>query len=200
MEKTLFTLFMLLTGSLALAAAQSQNQPQTDESSNPSSNQMSRDRVTVTGCLQRGTSPNTYVLNNATPSTSYNRSMNDENQNQARADVDQNQEQSDQGMNQNQSTNQQDQADQGQMPSAEARTENNYILIPDTSSHVDLKSHIGHKVEITGKMMGGESRNYTQQRSETATGQMSRSQSSTHMGNQPEIKVTSIRHIAEACQ
>jgi hypothetical protein len=190
MKRTLITVFMLLAGSLVAAA-----QSQMDESNPSSQGQMNRDRITVTGCLQQGTSPNTYVLNNATTTPSTSSNMNDENQNQARADIDQNQ--TEQGMDQQ---NQTDQGYNQQMPSAEARAEDSYILIPDANSHVDLKSHIGHKVEITGKMMSGESKSYTQQRSETPNGQMSQSQSSTHMGNQPEIKVTSIRHIAETCQ
>lgn len=193
MKKTLMTMFMLLAGSLALTAApQSQDQPQTDEQSNPSAHsQTSSDRITVTGCLQQGTSPNTYVLNHAMPSNASSSYGGQTDQDQARADMNQNQNNPDMNMPSDQN--------QAQMPSEEARTENNsYVLIP--GSNVDLKSHIGHQVEITGKMMEGGTTTRSSQRSTTPTGQMSQSQSRTESGNQPEIKVMSIRHIAEACQ
>ncbi len=198
MRKTLITMFMLLAGSLALTAApQSQDQPQTDKQSSPSAqSQTSRDHITVTGCLQQGTSPNTYILNHAMPSNATSSYGGQNEQNQA---------ENDQNMNmpsdQNQAMNTPEQNNQGynsQMPSAEARTENNsYVLIP--GSNVDLKSHIGHQVEITGKMMGGKTTR-SAQRSTSPTGQMSQSQSTTENAGQPEIRVMSIRHLAETCQ
>jgi len=195
MRKTLITVFMLLVGSLALTVAtQSQDRPQTDEWSNPSSqNQMSRDHITITGCLQRGTTPDSYVLNNATPSSSSLRlwgRQTDQGQSQARADTEQGQG----------SMNRQDQNDQSynrQMPSAEARAESSYVLIPD--SNVDLKSHIGHKVEITGKMAGSDSGNWGSQRPSMPGGETSDSRSSSKTTEHPEIRVTSIKHLAETC-
>jgi len=179
MKKTLITMFMLLAGSLALtAASQSQDQPQMDNP--PAQGQMSQDHITVTGCLEQGTSPNTYVLNHAMRSnaTSSYSGQNDQNMDMPSND-------------QNQAMNPSDQDNNSQMPTEEARTENNsYVLIPDTSSKVDLKSHIGHKVEITGEMM----------RDGSTTNEMSQSQSSTQTSGQPEIRVMSIRHIAETCQ
>lgn len=200
MKKTLITMFMLLAGSLALTAApQSQDQPQTDEQSNPSAqSQTNPDHVTITGCLQEGTTPNTYVLNHAMPGKSSSL-YSGQDQNQARADIDQNPDMIE-PTDQNQAMNTPEQNDNNsQMPSAEARAENSsYILIPE--SRVDLKSHIGHKVEITGTMVQGSAMNSESQRNNAPTGQMSQSQSSMQTSGQPEIKVMSIRHIAETCQ
>jgi len=190
MRKTLITLFMLLAGSLTLAAAtQSQDRPQTDEWSNPSSqSQMSPDRITIKGCLQRGTTPDTYVLNNATSNSSWNRwrsSEKDQEQTSAQGESRPSDDDS-RAMNRDENS----QGDNPRMPSAEARAENSYVLVPE-SENVDLKSHIGHTVEITGEM--------TERRSADDESQ-EQAGSSSQTSNRPEIKVTSIRHISETCQ
>ncbi len=96
----------------------------------------------ITGCLQAGSEPNTYVLNNANMSRSRS----------------------------------------SRTPSEMARAETSYKLIPEDS--VDLKDHVGHKVEVTGTLENQES---------------SMEHSSPSANETPELKVSSIRHISPTC-
>jgi hypothetical protein len=81
------------------------------------------------------------------------------------------------GMNQGQSS----QNKSGAKPSELAKTEPSYALIPE--GKVDLKSHLGHKVEVTGMIA-----------------ESSKSNTSTEMTGQAELKVSSIRHISSTCK
>lgn len=73
------------------------------------------------------------------------------------------------------------------MPSEMARTENSYRLIPE--GKVDLKKHVGHKVEVTGKMA-----------KKSSMTSMSKEQPSEMTGHLQHFKVTSVREIAQSCQ
>lgn len=179
MRKTFMTLFLFSACSLMLAA-QSQDQMQTDQQNTPSSSrqmdqqQMNQKSVTLTGCLQPGTDPNTYILSGVTPSD-----MNDQS-------------------SESQGQEDQDQSQSGNMPSELARGENTYTLIPD--GRVDLRSHVGQRVEVTGKIMESTSRMNQSSRATTPSGQSSTMHSQTEMTGQPQFRVSSIRQISDSCQ
>ncbi len=194
MKKALNILFLVLVSSLAPAVAQDYgNQPQTDESQT----RLDRDRIAVIGCLQQGTSPDTYVLTHAVPAKtgSVQREEGDQQQADRMAD-DRSRTEPDDRSTTAQDRDQADQPDQtGQEPNSPdpselARTQDNYLLVPDST--VDLKDHIGHRVEITGEMV--EPGSASDESQEPDSGRMSGDQ------NRPEIRVTSIRHIAKTCQ
>ncbi len=100
----------------------------------------------ITGCLQTGSEPNTYILNNVSMSRSRT----------------------------------------GGTPNEMARTETSYKLIPE--GNLDLKDHIGHKVEVTGML-----------KKEEKSSEYSSSSSPSGMSQTPELRVSSIRHISEKC-
>ena len=151
MRKTFMTLLFRMVCSLALAAGQYGDQPQASPQTAPSSSSMGKS-VTIIGCLQSGTEPNSYVLSNAMPSD----------------------------------TSQQSQIRSERTPSEMARTEDSYTLIPE--GRVDLKKHVGHKVEVTGKVAEKSSRTSAQ------------TEQSSEMTGHPHFKVASIREIAQSCQ
>jgi hypothetical protein len=124
------------------------------QSSGHKSHNAKGNRITVTGCLQAGTEPNTYVLNNAM------------------------------GVIRGKS---------GKTPSQMARTEDTYKLVPE--GNLDLKSHVGHKVEVTGmeEMMGSSSAGSMRSESSSSSGAESGM-------NAPELRVSKIRHISDTCQ
>ncbi len=166
MTKTFMILFLLLGCSLALAVAQPQYQPKNDQDK----------QTTFTGCLQSGTEPNSYVLNNATPSDMSQQSSNPQNQDQ--------QEQA-----QNPDLDQ-GQYREGTEPSELARaSEKSFTLIPE--GRVNLKNYVGKKVEVTGKMIEPASR---------ATTPSGQSSNSTEMTGQSQFQVSSVRQIANSCQ
>lgn len=121
MKKTLMTSFLLLVCSLALMAAQSE----TDQQNMPSSSEAGR-KIKISGCLQSGSEPNSYVLNNATPSGMSQPSSQDSGQSRSQADM-------------------------GMDPSELARTQTSYTLVPE--GNVNLENMVGKKVEVTGKMI-----------------------------------------------
>ena len=89
--------------------------------------------TTLTGCLEKGSEPDSYMLHNA--------SMR--------------------------------QLGSSESPNKMARSVTSYKLIPDRN--VDLKDHIGHKVEVTGSLMHG---------------------SYSETNETPEFRVSSIRHLS----
>jgi len=121
---------------------------QTQRNSMGSASQEENRSMTLTGCLQAGSEPNTYTLSNVSMSRSRSSGA----------------------------------------PNEMARTETSYKLIPE--GNVNLKDHVGHKVEITGTPAKEESSMGT---STSSSGEYSGTSSS------PELKVSSIRHIAKTC-
>jgi len=143
MRKKLIALLVPMTLILALVVyAQTRSSSMGSEKGN---------KTTLTGCLQTGSEPNTYMLNNV--SMSRNRS--------------------------------------GSTPSEMARAETSYKLIPEGS--VDLKDHVGHKVEVTGML------EHAEMSMEHSTSGESSSSYSNKSSEVPEIKVSSIRHISATC-
>lgn len=136
MRTKLFAMLMLVVLCLApaaLAQMGSQGSGAQDQSSN----------MTVTGCLQAGTEPNTFMLSNVSMAAS----------------------------------------ESGQTPDQMARAESSYMLIPD--ANVQLRKHIGEKVQVTGMpaQMGGQS-----------------TQSPSSGTSQPtQFRVSSIKKIASSC-
>jgi len=200
LKKTYMTMFLLLACSVALAAAQSQDQPQSDQQNTPysSSSQMGKN-VTLTGCLEQGAEPNSFVLNKA--------NLSDQNRSSYRERSDQSQSQQDYPDQEAQSNNPdsteptdqiQSQTDSGNLPSEMARAESSYALIPE--GRVDLKSHIGHRVEVTGKIMESSSEMTQSSTATTPSGQWSTMKSTTEVTGQPQLRVSSIRHISDTCQ
>ncbi len=105
----------------------------------------------LTGCLQNGSEPNTYILDNVSMA----------------------------------------QSRTSEAPSEMARTEPSYKLIPE--GDIDLKDHIGHKVEVTGMLMNEE----REGNESSSSGSSSSSYSQT--SGTPELKVSAIRHLATTC-
>lgn len=162
MKRSLMTLFLLLASSLALTAAQSGQQS--------SSGQHGRD-ITITGCLQQGSSPDSFMLSNAKSSEMSQRGQYDPSQSQPSAEG---------------------QTESG-MPAEMARTENDYMLVPEGT--VDLRSHIGKRVEITGEMMSP-----AESGTESGTTTPSTGRATRGMSAQPQVKVHTVREIAQSCE
>jgi|WetSurMetagenome_2_1015567.scaffolds.fasta_scaffold159897_2 hypothetical protein len=201
MRKIIIAMLLMSVCSLAVAFTQSSEQQQTDQRSAPSSTSSMGKTVTITGCLQPGTAPNSYVLNNVMSSDMTQQSYLPDNHqpevrepNQGRADSsdpDQNLDRTadDQNINKQQRES---------VPSQMARTETSYVLIPD--NHLDLKSHLGQRVEAIGQMTEGELNTPESSKDSTSTKQSSSSQGATGMNWQLRFKVSSIRQISPTCQ
>ncbi len=181
--------------SLTAAFVLASNPLQTDQQSTSSSASDMGKTVTITGCLRSGTSPNSYVLNNVMSSDmsrqSYQRGK-DQSENQTHGEY------GDQGWNRSTDTpDLQHSAQSGSTPSEMARAETSYTLIP--GKQVDLKSHIGQKVEVTG-MMAEASSQMSPNRTPSTTERSSANHDTHWMSGQPHFKVSSIRQLSGSCQ
>ncbi len=198
MKKTFVTMCLLLACSVALAAAQSQDQDQ--QNTPPSSSSQMGKNVTLTGCLEQGTEPNSFVLNNVNMSE-----LNQQSQYQRRSDQSQDQNIPDQSQAQSNEPDQNQAQDQsgyesqsGSMPSELARTETSINVIPE--GNLDLSSHVGQRVQVTGKISETTTRTNQSSRATTPSGQSSEMHSSTQMSGQHQLQATSIRQISGSCQ
>jgi hypothetical protein len=176
MRNSLITLVFVLAFSVVLTAAQYQIQPQTEDknSTNP---QSPENRVTFTGCLEKGAVPDSFVLNNVDHKTSQKSTDRGHNEDWGQA-------QGNQDASQDQSKDQNE-----NMPSEMARSEDSYGLIPEGS--LNFNGYINKQVEVTGTIMPMRPRT-------NDPDQMSSDDSSTN--NQSEIKVSSIRQISRSCK
>jgi len=146
MRTRLAAVLLPLTFSLALAAYA---QTQTEMSGN-ASHQKKR-RMTLVGCLQTGSEPNTFILKNVSMSRSRSSGT----------------------------------------PREMAKTETAYVLIPE--ENVDLKSHVGHKVEVSGMPMHeNDSMGSAHESTES-------SPSYSEEGETPALRVSSIKHLSTTC-
>lgn len=169
--RTTMTLFLLLTCSLALGAAQDPNQPQIDQETSPSSSEQGKN-VTIIGCLQQGIDADSYVLNNA-----------------QRGDMEQQ-------ASQDQSRPEGERQDQA--PSELARTQDSYQLVPE--AQMDLKNYVGQRVEITGEIIqSADSRTVESTRSTTPSGQSSSGRTETISGRH-HLKVASVKALGATCK
>jgi hypothetical protein len=177
MRNTVMTLFLVLAFSMALTAAQDQSQPQTeDQSSTYQQNQ--ENHVTITGCLQKGAAPDSFVLNNVGKGMSQ-RTLNDQG--------------SSEGMDQAQGNQGTEPSEN--MPSEMARSESSYALVPE--GKINFSDYIGQQVEVTGTMMPALPRANTP---DDMSQNSQNPQNDSSMNNQPEIRVNSIRQISRSCQ
>jgi uncharacterized membrane protein YcgQ (UPF0703/DUF1980 family) len=165
------TLSLALAFSVALFAAQDQGQPQNDQSSGIQQEQ-STTNVTIAGCLEKGSAPNSFILNNA--GNMGHGSMGDQGQQE---------QQGDQG-NLNENENNMGQNQNGSTPSELARTQNSFALVPE--GDVNLDNFVGQQVEVTGTVMPPTAGANTPDQMNQA-------------GNQTEIRVASVRPIAKSC-
>jgi hypothetical protein len=74
-------------------------------------------------------------------------------------------------------------------------TTTTYALVPGES--VELTGDVGHKVEVTGMMVGGETKE-TKTTKETATGTRTE-ETVKREGAFPQFRVISVKHLAETC-
>jgi hypothetical protein len=84
------------------------------------------------------------------------------------------------------------------LQTGESRTSTQYSLVPGT---VEVKSHVGKKVEVTGTLVpGGDTKTETTTRTER-DGDDAKTRSRTETKNAaPEFRVTSIRDTGESCK
>ena len=122
--------------------------------SNPAGASEKGKSVKLTGCLESGSEPNTYMLKNV--------SMADSGSSGA--------------------------------PNEMARSESSFRLIAE--GNVNLKDHVGHKVEVTGIESESSSESSMEGSESSAS---SPSSSSYGTSTTPELKVSSIRHISTTC-
>jgi hypothetical protein len=73
-------------------------------------------------------------------------------------------------------------------------TSTTYALVPGES--VELTGDVGHKVEVTGVMVGGETRE-TKTTRESASG--TRTEETVKQGALPQFRVISVKHLPETC-
>ena len=127
-------------------------------------------RVTVFGCLQQGMLLDTYMLTDASMGGDPLHGLYGEERSDATLP-----------------------AGKEPVPLRLAKAEDSYILVPESS--VDLKSHIGQRVEITGKRVEPGSRGYELQNS------LSPGKSSAeNPRSRPEIRVSSVWKVSGICQ
>ena len=69
-----------------------------------------------------------------------------------------------------------------------------YALVPGES--VELMGEVGHKVEVTGVMVGGETKE-TKTTRESASG--TRTEETVKQGALPQFRVISVKHLPETC-
>jgi hypothetical protein len=100
-------------------------------------------KMTLTGCLETGSTPNTYVLNHVTVSHEGTAGM-------------------------------------GKQPSEMPKAETSYTLT--AASSVNLKDHVGHKVEVAGKTEKGKAQ-----------------RGSTTESTEASFKVDSLKHVSATC-
>ena len=72
-------------------------------------------------------------------------------------------------------------------------TSTTYALVPGES--VELTGDVGHKVEVTGMMVGGETETKTTRESTSGT----RTEETVKQGVLPQFRVISVKHLAETC-
>jgi len=73
-------------------------------------------------------------------------------------------------------------------------TTTTYALVPGES--VELTGDVGHKVEVTGMMVGGETKE-TKTTRESASG--TRTEETVKQGALPQFRVISVKHLPETC-
>jgi hypothetical protein len=79
-------------------------------------------------------------------------------------------------------------------------TTTRYALVPDEK--IEIQSHVGHKVEVTGMMMpAGDSKTTTTTRVEREHAPDTKTKETVKTDNAlPQFRVTSIKNLAESCQ
>jgi hypothetical protein len=149
MRRTILTTCFTLACGAALLSAQTASQSQSGQSSSTNQTSTSSSRnsgearssakgsVTLTGCLQAGTEPNTFVLNNVSESGAQSSAHSRESQSTSQAG----------------STG----SSSDRNPSEMARTDTSYVLVPNNKK-MDLSQHIGQRVEVTGSLVPGHSK------------------------------------------
>jgi uncharacterized protein (DUF1684 family) len=133
---------MCMSAAIIFAAATMAAQEATDKAADK------MDKKSVTGCVQAGSSPGTYVLANAVPA------MGDKMA-----------------------------SDAASMTKADMGT------ITLTGTDVDLAPHVGHKVTVTGTMMGKMKDEKASDAAKTAAG----------MAAGPSLKVKSLTMVSSTC-
>ena len=84
--------------------------------------------------------------------------------------------------------------------SGSTMTTTTYALVPDQK--VELQTHVGHKVEVTGMMIpAGESKVTTTTKVDRENAPDSKSKETVKSDNKfPEFRVTSIKNLADSCE
>ena len=79
-------------------------------------------------------------------------------------------------------------------------TTTTYALVPDQK--VELQTHVGHKVEVTGMMIpAGESKTKTETKIEREDAPDTKSKETVKSNNpMPQFRVTSVKDLNESCQ
>ncbi len=195
MRRTILTTCFTLVCAAALFAGQATPQSQSDQSTSTTqqstttsrttteTHTASRGAVTLTGCLQAGTEPNTFVLNNATETRAQASTKGSRRKGMASE------------------TN----------PSEMARTDTSYLLVP-ANKKMDLSQHIGQRVEVKGSLMSGHGKagvhtsssttsSTTESSSSTGSATADKSATAGTMGSmgQMELRVRSIRQVSATC-
>lgn len=120
------------------------------EASDKSADKMDKKSQSMTGCVQAGSAPGTYMLTNAQPA------MGDK----AATDT-----------------------------TSAAKADTGSITL--SASDVDLAPHVGHKVTVTGSMMGKMKHDDMSKDDKAASGQMA--------AGGPSMKVKSLTMVAASC-
>jgi hypothetical protein len=193
MRRTILTTCFTLACGVALLSAQTpsqsdQNHPGSQSGTSSSQaagdNRSAKGSVKLTGCLQAGTEPNTFVLNNASEATGSQSSAGSPGSTNPGSQSSQSGSGSQAG-SMGSNTN----------PSEMARTDMSYVLIPNNKK-MDLSQHIGQRVEVTGSVVPGHGKSgASSSGSADSSGTMGSAGSMAHM----QLKVRSIRQVSSTC-
>ena len=77
-------------------------------------------------------------------------------------------------------------------------TTTTYVLVPEEK--VELVTHLGHKVEVTGVLIPAGKKVETKTEIEREHGKDTKITEKSKGGNLPQFRVTSIKQLAEACE
>jgi hypothetical protein len=83
-------------------------------------------------------------------------------------------------------------------PSEMARAENSYTLSTDDRT-IDLKSHVGHRIEVTGTLSSGRGHGTSSSSAGAGHERQSQSPGQTQTQDRQHLKVTSVKMISQSC-
>ena len=76
-------------------------------------------------------------------------------------------------------------------------TTTTYALVP--GERIELQQHVGHKVQVTGVMVGGDVKKEMKTKRESSGETRTEERTKVEKGSLPQFRVISVTHLAESC-